>query len=406
MIHNNELKQIEKIDVLYKRVFLFLEEQNWEAAKTYCEKILDIEPENENAYLGKLLAEFQVMHLEELIERNIPIDGSLQYQKIMQYGSNELKKRLESCNRQILDRIKENKRQGIYEIAVQDLKWANTVGEYKAVLELFKPIAGYKDVDVLVEECKKDLEKLEQKKNKCVKYISIMGFIIVIMSVIIFSIIVPSIKYKMALNYVDKRNYIEAYKLFVELGDYKECGEQIKEIVEQDAFVAIKASQKGDIIKFGKYEQEEIEWIVLNKEDSEMLLLCNKCLVNKKYNEDIKTVGWKDSTLREWLNSDFYNIVFSTEEKKVIVKKEIDNELYDKVSLLTVDEVKKYFSGVEERKSGAIYHTANVGWWLRDNTRSLSAPVVTQTGEFERNGGGILYTINCGVRPIIYVKLE
>lgn len=41
---------------LLKRAFMFLEDGDWESADKYCEKVLDIDPENAQAYLGKLLA--------------------------------------------------------------------------------------------------------------------------------------------------------------------------------------------------------------------------------------------------------------------------------------------------------------------------------------------------------------
>ena len=45
---------------LLKRAFMFLEDGNWSSAKEYCEKVLDLEPENAQAYLGKLMAEQRV----------------------------------------------------------------------------------------------------------------------------------------------------------------------------------------------------------------------------------------------------------------------------------------------------------------------------------------------------------
>ena len=41
---------------LLKRAFMFLEDGNWQEADAYCEKVLDQDPENAQAYLGKLMA--------------------------------------------------------------------------------------------------------------------------------------------------------------------------------------------------------------------------------------------------------------------------------------------------------------------------------------------------------------
>ena len=45
---------------LLERVFMFLEDGNWDSANEYCEKVLDIEPKCAEAYLGKLMAELHV----------------------------------------------------------------------------------------------------------------------------------------------------------------------------------------------------------------------------------------------------------------------------------------------------------------------------------------------------------
>lgn len=45
---------------LLKRAFMFLEDGDFGSANEYCEKVLDIDPENAEAYLGKLMAELHV----------------------------------------------------------------------------------------------------------------------------------------------------------------------------------------------------------------------------------------------------------------------------------------------------------------------------------------------------------
>ena len=47
-----------------KRAFIFLEDGDWDSANEYCEKVLDIDPENASAYLGKLLSELHVRKQE------------------------------------------------------------------------------------------------------------------------------------------------------------------------------------------------------------------------------------------------------------------------------------------------------------------------------------------------------
>ena len=48
------------IEPLLKRAFMFLEDGEWDKADNYCEQVLNQDPENAQAYLGKLMAELHV----------------------------------------------------------------------------------------------------------------------------------------------------------------------------------------------------------------------------------------------------------------------------------------------------------------------------------------------------------
>lgn len=75
----------------------------------------------------------------------------------------------------------------------------------------------------------------------------------------------------------------------------------------------------GEYIKFGKYEQdndestgkEDIEWLVLDKQDDKILVVSKYALDSKAYNENSEDITWEDCTLRIWLNNDFMDNAFS-----------------------------------------------------------------------------------------------
>ncbi len=81
-------------------------------------------------------------------------------------------------------------------------------------------------------------------------------------------------------------------------------------------------------VAFGAYEQdgnldngpEPIEWIIFDKEDDKMLL-ASKYILDAQYYYEINTsaegIGWEDSTVRTWLNSDFYNTAFNDIRKEI-----------------------------------------------------------------------------------------
>ena len=84
------------IDSLLKRAFMFLEDADWNSANEYCEKVLDVDPENGRAYLGKLMAELKVGQQEEIKYLRKPFDTSNNYLKIKRYGAKSLIDLLES----------------------------------------------------------------------------------------------------------------------------------------------------------------------------------------------------------------------------------------------------------------------------------------------------------------------
>lgn len=66
---------------LIKRAFLFIEEGNNQKADAYLERVLDQNPEESRAYMGKLFMELGLQSEGQFKDRVEPIDGYLNYQK-------------------------------------------------------------------------------------------------------------------------------------------------------------------------------------------------------------------------------------------------------------------------------------------------------------------------------------
>ena len=99
------------VTALLKRAFLYLEDGDWKSAGEYCEKVLDQDPENPRAYLGKLLAGRRKKRLQELGAENTPFDEDLNYQKAIRFGEKrpEYVGELQTL-RQLGDRIRTSQR--------------------------------------------------------------------------------------------------------------------------------------------------------------------------------------------------------------------------------------------------------------------------------------------------------
>ncbi|MBO4556087.1 MAG: hypothetical protein J5706_04940 [Elusimicrobiales bacterium] len=93
------------------------------------------------------------------------------------------------------------------------------------------------------------------------------------------------------------------------------------------------ASCGDDCVKLGRYPSEadgsprDIEWIVLDREaDGTMLLMSKYGLECMPYNEQHAAVTWETSTVRHWLNKEFFINAFTKEEQSKIVQTVIKNE--------------------------------------------------------------------------------
>ena len=93
------------VEPLLKRVSIFLETREWDNANLYCEKVLDIDPENAQAYIGKLLAQLQLSREEWLSSLHSPIDQMSPYKMAVRFADADTADRLLSYKRDINNNI-------------------------------------------------------------------------------------------------------------------------------------------------------------------------------------------------------------------------------------------------------------------------------------------------------------
>ena len=138
---------------LLKRAFMFLEDGDWNSANEYCEKVLDIDPENASAYLGKLLSELRVRKQEALKDQAEPFDHNNNYQKAVRFADEKLKAALTGYIEHINTRNENARLDVIYTRAKNAMSAANTESAYKEAAHLFESIDEYQDSAVLVQSC-------------------------------------------------------------------------------------------------------------------------------------------------------------------------------------------------------------------------------------------------------------
>lgn len=147
-------------DPLLKRAFLFLEDGNWQSADEYCEKVLDINPECAEAYIGKLMSTLRIKKRENLKNSALPFDNNDSYLKAIRFGDDKIKTELISAVKYIKERNEEQRKDEIYADACAKMR-KSTLEDYKAAIMLFKTIPSHKDSSTLITECEKKAEELK-----------------------------------------------------------------------------------------------------------------------------------------------------------------------------------------------------------------------------------------------------
>ncbi|MDE6110549.1 MAG: toll/interleukin-1 receptor domain-containing protein, partial [Eubacterium sp.] len=152
------------VEPLLKRAFMFLEDRDWNSADEYCEKVLDQDPENAMAYLGKLMAELKVTKQEKLADCKEPFTISNNYKKAVRFADNKLAEILTGYISHINERNENARLESIYNSAVAEMNNAKTQLGFEKAAKGFEAILEYKDSAVLVEKCLENAEIARKDK--------------------------------------------------------------------------------------------------------------------------------------------------------------------------------------------------------------------------------------------------
>lgn len=130
------------IQSLLKRIDFFLEDGNWDDAKKYCEKVLDMDPECAQAYLYRLMAICNIDKPQKLVTRSREISEMDDYQKALRFATPEFRKTLEELSLN-----------NLYYLAKTIMDTAQTEAQYKKAAVKFKKISTWKDSENQREKC-------------------------------------------------------------------------------------------------------------------------------------------------------------------------------------------------------------------------------------------------------------
>ena len=166
----------------------------------------------------------------------------------------------------------------------------------------------------------------------------------------------------------------------------------------------------GGIIHFGG-----IYWRVLDILGTQGLVISENVIFSRPFHHSFENVTWETSEIRRYLNSDFI-YRFNREEQA-----RVSDASADRVFLLSIDEVLRYFGDSSQMQAGNIaklsdeYDKARVAlnlrgepswWWLRTsgNIPSLAA-FVNEYGHVYPLGFVVSWS-GGGIRPAMWLELE
>jgi hypothetical protein len=173
-------------------------------------------------------------------------------------------------------------------------------------------------------------------------------------------------------------------------------------------------------IKYGNFNDNVIEWLVFECDLYTMrtaLLVSKDVLVSMPFdtyrhtNSEGKEVygSWENSSIRNWLNNDFYN---SLESKHIIKETKLTNannpqygtnagrDTTDKIFLLDADQAGKCF---KKGDLSAEFQGKDVYWWLRTPGEKKGKYAMVYINIDFR---GFSEDTKNGIRPAMYIDLD
>ena len=170
-----------QIAPLLKRAFMIIEDGEFNRADELLETVLNNDPENARAYLGKLMCNLKVRSDEKLVTKfTFAVSKNPNYRKACRFADEELKKQLDDYPYRYACYLKES-------------------DNYVDAMEAFQKLADYKDSEKQAEDC------MEQEQARI---------------------------YDMALQKMKDEDYVGALTVFDGLGDFRDSVAKVGECKE------------------------------------------------------------------------------------------------------------------------------------------------------------------------------
>ena len=144
-------------------------------------------------------------------------------------------------------------------------------------------------------------------------------------------------------------------------------------------------------MEFGTWQGHPLEWLIINEDSESLILWCKQAVAKMAFSEN-KSAFYAESDVRRFLEGEFFENAFSSDEKARILKTEIDcteyqtyygavgvgasayrrEPLCDRVFLLSIREIMKTYALTNED----IFHKDCGFLWTRSPESHSSVSLV------------------------------
>lgn len=404
-----EVQESGKADNLMKRVYLYLEDWDFEKASEYIDKVLDVDAEYAPAYVAQILVARELTEEADLATLRASIDDDPTWKKALRFANEEQKQRYLGYAKQINENEvydKEQKKKQA-ELAVKKEQYDRALaeiskGNYFWAMMILHQLNGYKDAEKLMRQCldkyKEELlqkeqeqrkilaEKEQEQKEEAKRAEELQTQIHRLNAEIdqlhgLFNIrkrqklqeevkeLLDEQKQLAQRQYDIEQNLsaVRAKLKGIQPDEESQCSD---EVIMRKVKKQWEVTQGGKYIVFGQYPQTKdgkdntpIEWMILDHNGQRALVVSKYGLDAQPYNITGHAATWETCTLRTWLNGTFYNKAFSSAEQAAILTTNVDNSkkqcysgwetnggnnTQDNVFLLSYKEAYVYFDVTED----------------------------------------------------------
>ena len=418
-----------------ERGFLALEDANFTNANKFFENVLNLNPHNSEAYFGKLMCEINIKSSSQMQQDYLkssqlakPLRLYNNFANSFKFADQQFKSKLlryeDEAMRALILRRQEDKKIEIEHFQYNSQKELDSIEK-----EIMKKRSDLYELNLLKNKLDMIYNRIEKYRNDGDfdnDYNTLFDMTASRINHLYLFIescqelwhtageIIESKKRLMdTSSFRIKSRKTERWNIQQLQLRYKEKYRDIAKLSK----CALNDLDKEDHFFFGEYNGMPLEWIVMEKEHSKILCLTRYCIKFTKYDEFERKANWDKSTIRTWLNGDFYNNSFNEDQKDKIISTDVSTFLnskgksnaqhtIDKVFIFSEEEYSKYYVSspcIPFFNSTAI--NCGVSVWLRSWGEAKYAYYVS-SNEKPKGILSVSAKSTSGIFPVIWINTK